>query len=183
MCIYLAVYSLCQICRQPSGQSVLLFFCAHLCMYIFLVSYQRSNRLHHSSLDVSPFRFVANLRSKCQAKLSSWAQYGILTLSSESVKMSVEHKYNMVRNSRFVLVIKLLLSLTNEALRLSAVHERGFKPACKVTLRRISRLNARVITRQSKSLGWVQRNPRTKLKNNVLTSGQRLTMGDFYQRR
>ena len=38
-------------------------------------------------------------------------------------------------NSRFALVTKRLLPLTNEAARLSAVHERGFRPTCEVKAR------------------------------------------------
>ena len=61
MCIYLAVYSLCKICGQPSGQSVLLFFCVHLCMYTFSASYRSG------SVPIC----AANVNRSCQAEHST----------------------------------------------------------------------------------------------------------------
>lgn len=47
-------------------------------------------------------------------------------------KHMTKRGYAFVDNSRFAFVTKRLLLLTNEAIRLSVVHERGFRPTCEV---------------------------------------------------
>lgn len=55
LCVYTWLYIVyAKFAGSSAGR---IFYCAHLCMHTFSVSYQRSNCLYRSSLDASSFRF------------------------------------------------------------------------------------------------------------------------------
>lgn len=142
MCIYLAVYSSCQICGQFSGQNILLFF-VHIFICI-LFQYLAKGRVE-LLIPLLSRHLVIPVRHQTSQRLTS-----------EAAKLSAVHK--SITCASFLLSSVFLL-LTNEVVMLRVVYE-WFKPAWEIAPTGAFHPQMTLSNRNSRFFCWRQACPR-----------------------